>query len=1125
MYVTLRLRQPARPRLRQAGAGTSWSTAPAANPYDAALFSGHLDYPNKHAVPAASLRHARAPAPAPAWNTSRAGHFPRGNARATCSCGNVIGFQGIRRVKIKDDGSSFSGIDAEPVLSSTDPNFRPSDLKVGPDGALYFTDWHNPIIGHMQHNLRDPSRDREHGRIYRVTCADRPLEKPAKIAGEPLPKLLDLLKDPDDRVRYRVRIELGDRPWDWVTVGALAQWVAGLDKADPEYEHHLLEALWLHQSHNAVNVELLDKLLNARDFRARAAATRVFSYWHDRIPGAIDRLRKLAADESPRVRLEAVRAASFFTEPEALEVLPISAELPTDRYLDYVRGETAKALDPVVKKAALEGRKVKFTTVAGQRYFLKSVSTDDLLKMERSPGVFFELLFRKGVRDEFRREALAGLAKLEKKDELPVLLAAVRAHDALEAEADESVAFDLARLLTSRPAAELTGARADLVALATTARQPVVRQLGFVALAAADNGVEKVWELGTRSLRSLQDVVNAVPFLRDPSQRAELYPKVAALLDGLPKELAPKGGGKSASGRYVRVELPGRLRTLTLAEVEVTSDGVNVARRGVARQKNTGYGGEAGRAIDGNTSPTYGAGGQTHSEENTTDPWWEVDLGEEVPVEKVVVYNRADGGLGARLKGYTLLVLDGERNVVFRKDNNPAPAPRAEFDVGDASPGRSIRRAAMAALPAMRGQEAEAVKALARFVRDDGERNAAVRALQRIPAALWPADQVRPVLADLMARVRKVPVADRTTPAVIDALQLADGLAAVLPAAEARAARKELGELGVRVIRVGTVVERMIYDRERIVLQAGKPVEIFFENTDTMPHNLVFIQPGSLEEIGNLAEVTATQPGALERDYVPSSGKILAKSRLVGPRQSQRLAFTAPKAAGVYPYVCTYPGHWRRMHGALYVVDDLEGYQADPEGYLARAKLPVADALLKDNRPRQEWKLEDLAGDAKELTGRSFASGRQMFGVATCVSCHKLGGAGQEFGPDLTKLDPKWGPSDVLQHVIEPSLKVDEKYRTHVFDLNSGKVVTGMVVKEGAGEVHVLENPLVSTKPTVLKAADIERRTASATSPMPKGLLDRLSRDEVLDLLAYVVAGGDAKHKAFAGGHEGHHHH
>ena len=71
----------------------------------------------------------------------------------------------------------------EPVaeaISSTDPNFRPSDVKIGPDGAIYFSDWHNPIIGHMQHNLRDPNRNRTYGRVYRVTYDGRPLQQAAE---------------------------------------------------------------------------------------------------------------------------------------------------------------------------------------------------------------------------------------------------------------------------------------------------------------------------------------------------------------------------------------------------------------------------------------------------------------------------------------------------------------------------------------------------------------------------------------------------------------------------------------------------------------------------------------------------------------------------------------------------------------------------------------------------------------------------------------------------------------------------------------------------------------------------------------------------------------------------------
>src|SRR5262249_50571928 len=362
------------------------------------------------------------------------------------------------------------------------------------DGALWFIDWHNPIIGHMQHNLRDPSRDRVHGRIYRVTYEGRPLSTSPKIARESIEKLLDLLKEPEDRVRYRTRIELATRPTEQV-VAAVQKWVAGLASKDADYQHHLLEALWLHQSHNVVNAGLLQPVLGSPDFRARAAATRVLCYWRDRVPAALDLLKKLASDEHPRVRLEAVRAASFFTAPEAIEIALVAADKPPDPFVDFVRGETMKTLDPIVKKAIAEKRPIKFTTRAGARYFLKSASTEDLLKMERSQAVFLELLFRKGVRDEYRREAMNGLAKLENKSPLRVLIDTLQNQGSQE----ESVVFDLVRLLTDRPAGELTGVRVELEKMATMAAQPVTRELGYVALIAADGSIDRAWSLATKS--------------------------------------------------------------------------------------------------------------------------------------------------------------------------------------------------------------------------------------------------------------------------------------------------------------------------------------------------------------------------------------------------------------------------------------------------------------------------------------------------------------------------------------------------------------------------------------------------------------------------------------------------
>jgi putative heme-binding domain-containing protein len=1091
-----------------------------ANPYHGALFSGHLDFPHKHPKPPQVYQQRTRPCPGVEILSSR--HFPPEN-QGNLLVANVIGFQGILQYQVADRASSFTASEVEPIVSSTDPNFRPSDLKIGPDGAIWFIDWHNPIIGHLQHALRDPSRDRTHGRIYRVTYEGRPPLRPKPIAGEPVAKLLDLLKEPEDRVRYRVRIELGGRKSDEV-IAAVRKWLDGLDRKDPQYEHLVLEGLWVHQYHNVVNTDLLQRVLKSPDFRARAAATRVLCSWRDRVPAALDLLRTLAADAHPRVRLEAVRAASFFTVPEAVEVALISNDYPTDPYLDFVRAETMRALDPYVKKAIADGRRIAFTTDAGARYFLHAVSTDDLLKLKPTRAVYQELLTRKGVRDEQRQVAVSGLAKLDKKSEVQVLLDTIRGRDEPRTDREESVLFDLVRLLTGRRPGELAGVRADLEKLATGGKLAVTRQLGFVALIAADGKVDRAWELGTKSLPALQDLVSAMPLIRDPGARAELYPKVEPLLRGLPNGLAAASAAQSPRGRYVRVELPGNRKTLTLAEVEVYSDGRNVARQGKASQKSTAYGGDAGKAIDGNKSGAYGDGGQTHTAENERSPWWEVDLGAEYALDAIVVYNRTDDDFGRRLNNFTLQVLDGKRNVVWRQDKIPAPALKAEFALGSGASAEGVRRAAMAALTSVRGKEAETVKALARFVKEGTDRHTAVQALQRIPANQWPAEEAKPVLDSLVAFVRTVPAKERTAPAALDALQLAESLTGLLPAEEARRVRKDLGELGVRVIRLGTVPDQMLFDKERLVVRAGKPVEVVFENNDLMPHNFVLVQPGALEEVGTQAEAAATQPGAAARQYVPANPKILHASRLLQPRDVQKLDFTAPAKPGIYPYVCTYPGHWRRMFGALYVVEDLDEYLADAEGYLAKHPLPVADELLKFNRPRKEWKLEELASAVEHLTGRSFANGKQMFTVANCVACHKFGGVGTEFGPDLTKLDPKQQkPLEILHDVLEPSFRINEKYQTYVFETQAGKVVTGIILEETPDAVKVIENPLVKAEPLVLKKADIASRQKSPNSIMPKGLLDKLTREEILDLIAYVYASADPKHAVFQGEH--HHGH
>jgi len=316
------------------------------NSYFGPAFSGHLDYPAKHSKMNEFWQRPSRPCPGTAVVSSR--HFPeefQGNFLNL----NVIGFLGIFRVKVTEEGAGLKGESVEDLIKSSDANFRPTGAGVAPDGSIYVLDWAQQLIGHMQHHIRDPNRDHKHGRIYRITYEGRPLLTPAKIDGEPVERLLDLLKEPENDVRTRAKIELGKHDSAKV-IAALKKWTAKLDPSDKDYEHYMTEALWLHQWHNIVDEALLKRMLRSPDYHARAAATRVLCYWRDRVRDPLALLELQAKDDHPRVRLEAVRACSFFKSPKAAEialsVLDKEADPnKPDYYIKYCLDETMKALD------------------------------------------------------------------------------------------------------------------------------------------------------------------------------------------------------------------------------------------------------------------------------------------------------------------------------------------------------------------------------------------------------------------------------------------------------------------------------------------------------------------------------------------------------------------------------------------------------------------------------------------------------------------------------------------------------------------------------------------------------------------------------------------------------------
>ena len=134
--------------------------------------------------------------------------------------------------------------------------------------------------------------------------------------------------------------------------------------------------------------------------------------------------------------------------------------------------------------------------------------------------------------------------------------------------------------------------------------------------------------------------------------------------------------------------------------------------------------------------------------------------------------------------------------------------------------------------------------------------------------------------------------------------------------------------------------------------------------------------------------------------------------------------------------------------------------------------------------------------------------GMKSFMTARCNQCHAVGGHGATIGPDLTKVAEKYKGSRLLQEILEPSSELNEKYRAYQIYKTDGVVVTGTVLNEDETSIQVIPNLLTPDMITVVPKEQIEEKVASKISSMPRGMVDGLTRDEILDLLAFLEAGG-----------------
>jgi len=285
----------------------------------------------------------------------------------------------VVRFSISEEGSGYVTKEMPDVLRTTNVTFRPIDVKIGPDGALYIADWSNPIINHGEVDFRDPRRDHDHGRIWRITAKGRSLLPKINFTKLSNEKLFEQLLSPNSFNEQQARRVLTERGKK--IESDLRRWTK--KQSD---EKALLEALWIYQSLDIVEPDLLRKILAAHDGRIRAAGFRVLSFWHSRLKNPMEPLAAGVADEHPRARLEAVRALGKIPSARSAELVLSALDKPTDTFLEYAIwlsiNDLAQPWLDAVRSGAwkIEGREKQL------EYGLKAVES------ERASAALAELL-------------------------------------------------------------------------------------------------------------------------------------------------------------------------------------------------------------------------------------------------------------------------------------------------------------------------------------------------------------------------------------------------------------------------------------------------------------------------------------------------------------------------------------------------------------------------------------------------------------------------------------------------------------------------------------------------------------------------------------------------------------
>ncbi|UUO04307.1 c-type cytochrome [Blastopirellula sp. J2-11] len=1051
-------------------------------------------------------------------------HFPEEFQDNFLIC-NCIGFLGVLQHEVKYNGADITAEEIEPILVSSDPNFRPSDVEIGSDGALYVADWANALIGHMQHNMRDPNRDHQHGRIVRVTAKDRPLVTPVKLKDKPLSKVLDAFYAQEKSTRYRARIELSGRDSDEV-VQAIAVWVADKDASKPDDAQAMLECIWVHEEHRLPNRDLVAAVLAAKEPRVRAAAIRSLGHWAGAVENWEPLLLQAAHDSAPLVRAEAIKSAVNFEGAAAAEVIFVAASQPTDPELDAVLAYARSQIDvdAMITEAIASGRKL---SPAATAYALQKASTNLLLKLDRTPEVYKAILSRAGVPSADRQEALSVLGQKAGRNQTAELIFWIT-----KAEQEKLASLnDLIRLLAGASQANLAASQGLLAELASTAATSPVRAAAYQG-SIQSGAAEAAWREASQSREKLADILTAAKRVSKSANASPLYAQIRPLMFALPAHLQPNtedtsGDALAVAFEYYEPHPAKNVAMETLDAVKPTLVGrMENFQKYVPKGRKDAFATRQTAAID-----IPSAGEYTF--------YTKSDDGSRIYIDGILLVDH-DGLHGMNEKGGALNLSAGLHEIVVTYFDNsgddglqiswegpgikkqPIPAsmlrPAGQTD---------LRLAAIETISAWPGHQDEKVDDFTKLIAIESIAAAGLDALASLPSRpvidrLTPQHrrQVLTTLIDLAATASPV---ERQTDRYSRQLGLGEALARSLSSDQEKYAatlRELRNSIPVKVDPQLLALGKEVYTRESHCATCHQV------HGQGMP-NLYPPLDGSIWATGSEDRLISMALDGMH-GTIEVKGKRYSSPPLP-PMTGFRQLLNDEEIAAVLTFVRNSWSNRAKPIEAKQVAKIRAVDRGDETFWFANdllAKYPLEDgsaAIVANPSGDQwtpkfvkNWTFDQLKTDQVETGKRSFETGQIYFGRLGCAQCHQLNGKGGNFGPDLSKLDVKRQTADhVLESILDPSKQIDQKYRMQSILTIDGKAISGMVILDKPDEIHLLTDPLSPDKPTIIKKEDIDDQAKTNTTIMPNGLMNWLTEAEIYDLAAFVLAGGDPQHKIY----------